>query len=253
MNRSHRVNVVPSGRRSTESGTGRQGFRRLVGRGIAGGLTSLFLIASCPALQADEFSQESHYAVRLFSVGSLTVDTRVGDIDISGWDEPRVEIEAEKVVRAKNQAGAQPLFDQIQVVLEGQDKQVWLRTLYPSRRLWRPFRDESKLTVNFTIRMPYDAALNLVCVDGDVRVSGIIGREQLRVNYGDVEVDLPSVWSLRSFNARTWLGYVESDLHGTDQEGAGLHQGLHFWNPDGKQEVAVRVRMGGVFVYSNPQ
>jgi hypothetical protein len=226
--------------------------RRRISRSLVG-LALTLLIASCSAVRADEFSQNSHYSVRLFSVGSLTIDTRVGDIDISGWDEPRVEIDAEKVVRAKNQAGAQPLFRQIQVALEGQDKQVTLRTLYPSRRLWRPFRDESKLTVNFTIKMPYDAALNVACVDGDVRVSGVTGREQLRVNYGDVEVDLPSVWALRSFNARTWLGYVESDLHGTEQDGAGLHEKVNFWNPSGKQDVAVRVRMGGVFVYSNPQ
>jgi hypothetical protein len=225
---------------------------RRTNRSLAG-FTLMLFITACSTVRADEFSQNSHYSVRLFSVGSLTIDTRVGDIDITGWDEPRVEIDAEKVVRAKNHAGAQPLFDQIRVVLEGQDKQVRLRTLYPSRRLWRPFRDESKLTVNFAIKMPYDAALNVACVDGDVRVSGVTGREQLRVNYGDVEVDLPSVWALHSFYARTWLGYIENDLHGTDQDGAGLHQKVSFWNPDGKQDVAVRVRMGGVFVYSNPQ
>ena len=251
MSCADRAGLLP--RDPVEGCANRPALRGLPGGGLGGSLTLLFLITCCPGLHADEFSQESHYAVRLFSVGSLTLDTRVGDIAISGWDEPRVEIEAEKVVRAKNQSSAQPLFDQIQVLLEGQDKQVRLRTLYPPRRLWRPFRDESKLTVNFTIKMPYDAALNVACVDGDVRVSGITGREQVRVNYGDVEVDLPSVWGLRSFNARTWLGYVESDLHGTDQEGAGLHQRLNFWNPDGKQDVAVHVRMGGVFVYSNPQ
>ena len=73
-------------------------------RTLTAGFTLLLMALSCSAMKADEFSQESHYAVRLFSVGSLTVDTRVGDIDITGWDEPRVQIDAEKVVRAKNQA-----------------------------------------------------------------------------------------------------------------------------------------------------
>src|SRR6516225_8517375 len=94
------------------------------------GLTLALLVGSCLATWADEFSQESRYSVRLFSVGSLSIDTRVGDIDISGWDEPRVEIDAEKVVRARNRTSAQPLFDQIRVVLEGQDKLVQLRTIY---------------------------------------------------------------------------------------------------------------------------
>jgi hypothetical protein len=210
----------------------------------------LSLAFSPVSLWADEFTQTSHYSARLFSVGTLIIDTRVGDIHITGQDDPHVEVEAEKLVRAGNEAQAQPMFGRIQVVLEGQDKEVRLRTLYPPRRPWRPFRGESKLTVNFDIKMPYDAALILRCVDGDVRVSGVSGSEQLRVNYGDVEVDVPSVWGLRSFDAHTWLGYIQSDLHGTEQDSTGLHQKISFWNPDGKQEVAVQVHMGGVFIYS---
>jgi len=177
----------------------------------------------------------------------------MGDIHVTGLDDPHVQIDAEKVVRAGSQAAANPMFDRIRVVLEGQDKEVRLHTDYPPRRLWRPFRGESKLSVNFEIKMPYDANLLLRCVDGDVRVAGVTGHEKLRVNYGDVEIDVPSLWGLRSLYAHTFLGYVQSDLHGTTQDGAGFSQQVSFWNEHGKQDVAVRVRMGGVFVYSDPQ
>ena len=139
------------------------------------------------------------------------------------------------------------------MALEGRDKTVRLSTIYPTRSVWRPFRGESKLTVNFEIRMPYDASLVLRCVDGDVRVEGVTANEHLRVNYGDVEVDVPSIEALRSLYAHTWLGYVQSDLHGREQDGAGVKQQVAFWNPGGKQEVAVHVRMGGVFIYSGQQ
>jgi hypothetical protein len=211
------------------------------------------LLFSAVSLQADEFTQNSQYKTRLFSGGTLTIDSRVGDIHVSGWDDPYVQVDAEKLVRAGNQAAANPLFDKIRVVLEGKDKQVRLTTVYPPRRLWRPFRGESKLTVNFEIKMPYDADLVLQCVDGDVRVSGVTGREKLLVNYGDVEIDVPDVWKLRSFYAHTLLGYVQSDLHGTQQDSAGLRKNILFWNRYGQQEIAVKVRMGGVFVYSDPQ
>lgn len=204
-------------------------------------------------LRADEFSQTARYSVRMFSGGTLTLETRTGDIRIEAWDEPRLEIEAEKVVRAGSEAKAKPLYGKIQVSVEGQDKDVHLRTLYPPRRPWRPFRDESKLSVNLRIRMPYDANLVLKCVDGDVTVSGLTAREQLRVNYGDVEIDLPSAWDLRSLRARAWLGYVQSDLQGTEQDSAGVQQKVSFWNARGKQDVAVDVHMGGVWVYSQPQ
>ena len=127
--------------------------------------------------QADEFSQVSHHAVRMFSFGTLTIDTRMGNVRVEGWDEPRLEVEAEKVVQAKNAEAAKPLYARLQIQLQGGDKAVLLRTIYPPRRPWRPFRGETKLTVHYRIKMPFDANLVLKCVDGDVRVSGLVGQQ----------------------------------------------------------------------------
>jgi hypothetical protein len=207
------------------------------------------LWALCGSARADEFSQVSRYSVRMFSYGLLTIDTRMGDIHVEGWDEPRLEIEAEKVVRSKSEQAAKPLYERITVVLQGQDKRVLLRTLYPPRRMWRPFRGESHLSVNYRIKMPFDANLVLKSVDGDVWIRGVEGKEQLLVNYGDVEIDIPSRDRLRSLHAHAWLGYVQSDLHGEDHAGFGPR--ISYWNPSGAQDIYVKVRMGGVFVYSD--
>jgi len=203
--------------------------------------------AWCGSARADEFSQVSHYSVRMFSYGLLTIDTRIGDIHIEGWDEPRLEIEAEKVVRARSNEAAKPLYEQLAVVLEGKDKHVQLRTLYPPRKLWRPFRGEAHLSVNYHIKMPFDANLALKCVDGDVWIRGLVGKQVILVNYGDVEIDIPSLDRLRSLRAHAWLGYVQSDLHGEDR--GGFDPGISYWNPTGEQDIYVKVRMGGVFVY----
>ncbi|HZT71537.1 MAG TPA: hypothetical protein VFC10_17550 [Terriglobia bacterium] len=200
-----------------------------------------------PPLRADEFSQTSHYSVRLFSFGTFTMDVRTGDIYITGWDDPHVEIEAEKIVRAGSKKAAQYLYERVRVQLEGQDKLVRLRTIYPPRRPWRPFRGESRLSVNFHIHMPYDSNLVLKCVDGDVRVQGVVGHEHILVNYGDVEVDVPSLYRLRSVRAKTWLGNVQSDLHGEDA--AGFNKGVLFWNPNGSQDILLKVHMGGIYIF----
>lgn len=199
------------------------------------------------ALRADEFSRVSRYSVRLFSYGTLVVDARIGDLRIEGWDEPRVEIEAEKLVRAGSEAKARRLYDQIRIELSGGDKEVRLRTLFPPRRPWRLFRGATKLSVNYRIRMPYDANLVVRCVDGDVRVRGIAGHQQIRVSYGDVEVTVPSLDRLRTLEARTFLGYVQSDIHG--EEGAGFGRKVSFRNAEGAQDINVRVRLGGIYVY----
>ncbi len=181
-------------------------------------------------------------------MGTLRIATRTGDITIIGWDHPHVEIRARKVVRAGNAKEAERLYRRYQVRLQGVDREVRLETIYPPRRPWRPFRDESKLTVNFRIHMPYDAGLVLHVVDGDVTLRGLTGNQKILVNYGDVEDDLVSANIVRSLYAHTWLGTIQSDLNGTD--GSGFRQKTVFWNPYGRQTVNIYVRMGGVFIYS---
>jgi hypothetical protein len=214
---------------------------------------ALLLPLNPATLLSDEYSKVQHYSVRMFSYGTLSLDTRTGDIDIEGWDDPRLSIEAETVVRAGSEKKAQGLYGRVQVHLQGRDHQIRVSTLYPKRRLWRPFRDESQLSVNFTIKMPYDANLKLKCVDGDVTVGGLTGVEILNVNYGDVEVDVPDVYGLRLLEAHSWLGYVQSDLHGMPEDGTGFGKTLSFSQLRGRQVIIVRVRMGGVFVYGEQE
>ncbi len=210
---------------------------------LAGG--TLLLVA--PSLRGDEFSQIHHYAARLLPYETLVVDTRVGDVYIEGWDEPRVEIEAEKLVRAGSEAKAKRRYERVKIELTEGEKEVCLRTIFPPRRPWRLLRGATKLSVNFRIRMPYDAYLMLKCVDGDVQIRGLVGHQRIRVNYGNVEIVIPSLWRLRSLDARAWLGYVQSDLHGEDS--AGFGRKVFFQNPWGEQDITVRVRFGGVYVY----
>jgi hypothetical protein len=164
-----------------------------------------------------------------------------------------LSIDAEKVVRAGSSRKAARLYGKVRVKLEGRDREIRLTTLYPPRRPWRPFRGESKLSINFTIRMPYDANVVLRCVDGDVTVSGITGREMLEDNYGDVEIDVTDAYRVRLLDAHSWLGYVQSDLHGMPEDGAGFGRSLSFTNLMGSQIIVVHVRMGGIFVYGEAQ
>ncbi|MGH9407574.1 MAG: hypothetical protein ACRD3D_17270 [Terriglobia bacterium] len=213
----------------------------------------LIMIAAASSLRADDFRKTERYSVRMFSYGLLTIETRIGDIEVSGWDNPRLSVEAEKVVTAGSRRKAERLCRRVQVLLQGKDHKITLSTVYPSRRPWRPFRGESRLTVNLTVKMPYDANLRVKCVDGDLTVSGITGGVYLNDNYGDVEVDVPNVYNLRVLDAHSWLGYVQSDLHGMTQQDEGFGRTIDFRNPNGSQIIVVRVRMGGVWVYGDEE
>jgi hypothetical protein len=210
---------------------------------------ALILLFSPAQLSGNEYSKTEHYSVRMFSYGTLTVNARIGDVTIHGWDNPRLTVRARKVVHARSRKEAAKLYHLIKIRFQGRDHNIRLYTLYPPRRLWRPFRDESKLSVNLHIRMPYDANLRLKCVDGDVTVSGLTQSVKLDDSYGDVEVDVPSAYKVRLLDAHSWLGYVQSDLQGMPQDGAGFSKRISFSNIYGSQVIIVRVRMGGVFVY----
>lgn len=205
------------------------------------------LVLLAPTLRADEFHQKRHFNRRLFTAGTFSMEVRTGDIYITGWDDPHVEIDAEKVVHAKSKEGAERRYKRIRILLDGQDEVVRLRTLYPPRRPWRPFHGESSLTVNFHIHMPYDCNLDLKVVDGDVKVEGVEGKENIMVNYGQVEVDIPSPGKLRSVHAKTWVGNVQSDLRGEND--AGIDKKVLFWNPYGTQDIQLKVHMGGIYIY----
>jgi DUF4097 and DUF4098 domain-containing protein YvlB len=211
-----------------------------------------FLGASPRQASADEFSKVSNYFLHLVR-GTVMVDTRVGDVTIEGWDKDRVEVQAEKVVRAGSEKESRRLFDRITVRLipDEEGRTILVKAFYPPRRLWRPFRGESRLSVNFHIKMPNDSNLELKCVDGDITVRGVTGNQRLKVNYGNVEIDVPSVWHLRLLRAHTWLGYVQSDLHTLTEQDAGVGRSVSFVNPQGRQEIRVHVRMGGVWIYGN--
>jgi hypothetical protein len=211
--------------------------------------TSPFLLALLvPSLaRADEFRQLFRYSVQMFPRGTVVLDTRVGDLTVEGWDQGRVEIEAEKVVHAASEAKARKLYDQIKIELKDNEEQLRLRVIFPPRRPWRLFRGATKLSVNLHLRIPAEASLLVKCTDGDLRIRGVVGRQEVRLNYGNVEINVPYVWRLRSLKARTWLGYAQSDLRGEDS--AGFGRTVSFWNPQGEQDISVQVRFGGVYIY----
>ena len=55
-------------------------------------LVGLALLGEQAPVRADEFSKTVHYSTRMFSFGTLTIDTRMGDIHVESWDQPRLEI-----------------------------------------------------------------------------------------------------------------------------------------------------------------
>ena len=197
---------------------------------------------------AEEYRQTSTFLVDLFLRGHVEIDARVGDIRIEAWEKRLVEVEAHKVVRAGSQEKAEKRFDRVKVLVDSDDETVRIRSRSPGRRPWRPLRGDSRLSVDFHIKMPSQASLRLNSVDGDIIIEGIGGHQQINLTYGSVEVTVPSRAWLRKLQASTYIGFVQNNLRGTS--GTGFFPRASFWNPGGSQDVNIRVRLGGVMVHS---
>ena len=197
---------------------------------------------------AEEYRQTSTFLVDLFPRGHVEIEARVGDIRIEAWEKSFVEVKAHKVGRAGSQEKAEKRFTRVKVHVNSDDETVRIHTQYPGRRPWRPLRGDSKLSVDFHIKMPSQASLHLSSVDGDVIIEGIGGHQQIKVTYGSVEVTVPSRAGVRKLHASTYIGFVLNNLSG--ESGTGILRRTSFWNPGGSQDVHIQVRLGGVMVHS---
>ena len=70
------------------------------------------LLIPAGAARGDEYTQVTTHSIQLVR-GTVVIDTRVGDIYIQGWDKARVEVQAEKLVRAGSEKKSRHLFGRL--------------------------------------------------------------------------------------------------------------------------------------------
>jgi DUF4097 and DUF4098 domain-containing protein YvlB len=107
----------------------------------------------------------------LDSTGSVWVENETGAIEIVGHDQPGIEVNAAKSIRGTDEAAIAEGRQQTQLVLSGDRRISYIRTIMPPVRSGRWASE-----VAYTLKVPKTASVNIASHSSNIRVRNVTGR-----------------------------------------------------------------------------
>jgi hypothetical protein len=136
--------------------------------------------------------------------GKFSLDNTNGRIEISGWDEAKVSIEATK------RAGSERALEEMTIEIEGDSDHVRVRSRH-SRPRW--FGGSGR--VDYHVKVPRTARVSVDNVNGRVEIVGVAAAVEASTVNGSVEVREAT----GEVDASAVNGSVEASLSQLDPEG----------------------------------
>lgn len=168
-------------------------------------ITLLLILApvSSPLLACDDWNTLKEEVIKEYTLspgGRLILENSVGEIEITGWDEPRVEIVAVKKVRYKDsRERARELLKQIDIEIRQTGNEIKIETNIPEDydlgggwtigkliRLGKIVKNEKFGGVTFKIKLPRRTDLNLEQSVGELEVDGVTGEIKIDNSVGEL-------------------------------------------------------------------
>lgn len=146
---------------------------------------------SLPA-QAQDLTETSDgfraTTTRTFDVqpnGTLTIDRVVGSIDVSVWDQNRVEVTESIRLEDVSRQEAQEYVDEYGSTMEQRGNSVSVEG--PQRGGWRSWRNDAQHA--FEVRVPRQYNTDVSTAGGSINVEGTEGRVMARTSGGSINVE----------------------------------------------------------------
>ncbi len=142
-----------------------------------------------------------------FSAGQqLTLTNTNGDVAIESWDRDEVLVRATKRVRTRS-GSADRALEELRIEVDVHGGGIEIETVYPGWRKMFGWSDVSA-SVEYELRVPRRADLELRTVNGEIDVSGVAGEIRLRSTNGEISV----TDSAGSVSASTTNGGIQVEL-----------------------------------------
>jgi len=193
-------------------------------------LGKIVLMAACAAVLA--LAKPPERAVRVvttdqvdFNGGAIHVNNAYGELNVEGWDEPRVEITVTRSTfrppGQKEQEEGTAYLNRIKVTMQkAANGDVEISTQFPGRnRLLRVIHGLGDFTLDYRIKVPRNAKLSIRHGVGDVIILNVGGDIDAAIRSGDIVVQLPDQGNY-TVDAKCKLGSVYKDVDGS-QAGSG--------------------------------
>ncbi|MDP9169964.1 MAG: DUF4097 family beta strand repeat-containing protein, partial [Acidobacteriota bacterium] len=167
---------------------------------------------------SDRYQTDFHYTFDLAPGGQVSVDNINGSVEISGWDEAKVDVAGTKY------ASTEQRRDDIKIEAQNSPTELRLRTSQPSSAFGgmgarytihvpRSIRVDQITTSNGGIRIHEVAsASHLKSSNGSIRVEKVTGDVNARTSNGSIEMEeVRGNLTIRSSNGRIRLDDVEGN------------------------------------------
>src|SRR5215469_2252849 len=153
--------------------------------------------------------------------GTLRMPKSIGELTVEGWDEPVVEITTIKSIKVRGDKtpGLDPKeLDRIKVTPERKGNEVVITTAFPTFNvLVRPFTGLSNFELEYRIKVPRSAALEIDHRIGEVHIDGMTGDVHATDAMGQITLQLVP-GNQYSIDGRSKLGAVDSDVAGQQKK-----------------------------------
>jgi DUF4097 and DUF4098 domain-containing protein YvlB len=150
------------------------------------------------------FKATSSESRPLSKSGRFSLENTNGRVEVTGWDEAQVKIEATKRARSERS------LEELRIEIEGEGDKVRVRTRYP-----RPHFLGGSGQVDYLVHVPRTARVSVENVNGRVEVAGVAAQVEASTINGSVEVrDAAGEVDASAVN-----GSVEASLSSVEPEG----------------------------------
>jgi len=152
-----------------------------------GVLLLVFMLCS-NSIFAIEFFHRIEKEGKISANGLVELSNTRGKIDIETWNENRVSIEIIITVNARNQSDANSVIERISIVYSNYNDKVVAETQIHEMPRWNWNYVQSEYTVDYNIKMPKTANLNLFNKFGDAWIGDLKGKANLSIQYGNIRL-----------------------------------------------------------------
>ena len=122
--------------------------------------------------------------------GTLALSNKYGGVKVEGWNQQRIKLEVNIIVRASGEPSAQRVFDRIKIAFsESRDYASAETEVLPQKKEWWFWgEEEADYSISYIAYMPFDCKLVVENRHGDVDIGDIASPVSLKVRYGNLRI-----------------------------------------------------------------
>lgn len=150
------------------------------------------------------------------SKASLEIYNKYGDINVTSWDQNRVEIDVKITVKGNDMDDVEDILEKIRVEFDNSSNLVVARTYVGNKNNWSFWKKRKNISykINYTVKMPVTNNAKLNNDYGSIRLDELEGTADISCDYGKV-----TLGDLKGSNTSISLDYCSSSTVDSMKDG----------------------------------